>query len=100
MCAVLFHSTWTPIILGRGYLYSLLADGPVAVTYFFCLSGFVMAYAYSPGEMRPVRYWINRLARIYPLYILALAWMCFLVPQKSWAFEINSLLIQSWIPGW
>ena len=52
-----------------------LALGPLAVQYFFVLSGFVMVtahYADPPGWTRPLTFWWRRACRIYPLYWLIL----------------------------
>ncbi len=52
-----------------------LALGPLAVQYFFVLSGFVMVVAHHadpPGWTRPLAFWWRRACRIYPLYWLIL----------------------------
>jgi peptidoglycan/LPS O-acetylase OafA/YrhL len=52
-----------------------LALGPLAVQYFFVLSGFVMVTAHHadpPGWRRPLNFWWRRACRIYPLYWLIL----------------------------
>jgi peptidoglycan/LPS O-acetylase OafA/YrhL len=54
----------------------LIAIGNTAVSLFFILSGFVMAYTYADtdgGRYRgAVAFWIARFARIYPAYLLSL----------------------------
>jgi len=56
---------------------SILSQGQVAVSFFFVLSGFILAYTYcdTGGGLRgsPRRFWRARFARIYPLYALAFA---------------------------
>ncbi len=52
-----------------------IALGPLAVQYFFVLSGFVMVTAHygdPAGWMRPLNFWWRRACRIYPLYWLVL----------------------------
>jgi peptidoglycan/LPS O-acetylase OafA/YrhL len=53
----------------------VLTQGQVAVSFFFVLSGFILAYTYcQPAQgLRgtPERFWRARFARIYPLYVLA-----------------------------
>jgi peptidoglycan/LPS O-acetylase OafA/YrhL len=48
--------------------------GPYAVSFFFVLSGFVLAYVYeNRGAVRDRRaFWIARLARVYPVYLLGI----------------------------
>src|SRR5579863_596949 len=74
---VLFHSLpWLrnkyqvpetlQIFLGNGYL---------AVSLFFILSGFILAYTYEgqiEGSRNLFRFWQARFARIYPVYFLSL----------------------------
>ena len=49
--------------------------GPIALGFFFILSGFLLAYVNSAESMRwPYAYrnfWLARLARLYPAYLLA-----------------------------
>ncbi len=56
-------------------LSNLLANGWVAVTLFFILSGFILSYTYAGQGQRPGgkrRFWEARFARIYPVYLLSL----------------------------
>jgi peptidoglycan/LPS O-acetylase OafA/YrhL len=54
--------------------------GWLGVTFFFVLSGFILTYTYGRGaaalDLR--RFWFARFARVYPLYVVALA---FAVPM-------------------
>lgn len=86
MHVVLFHYAqphladwpeWVRNIAGRGY---------VAVALFFILSGFILSYSYLDGR-RPfdrTRFWIARIARIYPVYLLSLV--------LSWHFFFHNAL--------
>jgi peptidoglycan/LPS O-acetylase OafA/YrhL len=52
-----------------------LNNGYLSVTFFFLLSGFILAYTYEgqiEGMGNRVRFWEARLARIYPAYLLSL----------------------------
>ncbi|HEU0026724.1 MAG TPA: acyltransferase [Ktedonobacterales bacterium] len=55
----------------------VILQGHLAVDFFFILSGFILAYTYaaSEGGMRGSRreFWVARIARIYPVYLLGLA---------------------------
>src|SRR5262249_11773332 len=51
-------------------------DGHCGVAFFFILSVFILTYKYQPILARPRwpdvwRFWVNRLARIYPVHVLA-----------------------------
>jgi peptidoglycan/LPS O-acetylase OafA/YrhL len=63
--------------LGRHpWLKNVVGAGPCAVSFFFVLSGFILAYTYlGPPEerrLRPRSFWAARVARIYPVYLLGL----------------------------
>lgn len=75
-----------------------LANG---VTVFFVLSGFVLTYSYpalnGPGETR--RFYIGRIARIFPAhFVTLLAAVALGVPFVAPYFLANVLLLQSWVP--
>ncbi len=60
-------------------LGGVLPPAPIAVQYFFVLSGFVMMSAHHRDFGRPIKalhFWWRRAARIYPLYWLALLVPC------------------------
>ena len=58
------------------WLKGLVGSGYVAVSLFFTLSGFVLAYTYLDSEGLPRisdrQFWRARFARIYPVYLLGL----------------------------
>lgn len=112
---VMFHHgeeglAWLPT-----WLYNILA-GPGGVGLFFVLSGFILTYVYSKGfETRHTgkgAFWLARVARVYPTYLLGLALMApFFFPpffdsgsfisglSKLMATVIPTLLLlQVWIP--
>src|ERR1041385_8149717 len=69
LAVVAFHVPHIPGTL------SLAPRGYLAVDLFFALSGFVLAYAYGAelargGNIR--RFMVQRLIRLYPLYLIAL----------------------------
>lgn len=82
----------------------------LGVSYFYTLSGFVMMIAYGKlSKINPRDFYINRIARIYPLHLFSLL-LFFIVSilisinyLEYYKFNINPLiahllLIQAWIP--
>jgi peptidoglycan/LPS O-acetylase OafA/YrhL len=62
-----------------GWLANFTASGYMGVTLFFILSGFVLALNYADDLRRPTRgtlwrYFVARIARVYPLYLLVLVY--------------------------
>lgn len=97
--------------LGRSFLFS----AAITLSFFFTLSGFVLSYTYLLGGPSPKidrrEFWVNRLARIYPVYILALlvSLPIYLIaiadhhpPYTEYEVCVNTLasltLMQSWSP--
>jgi len=59
------------------YLRGLIFSGSAAVGFFFVLSGFILTYVYCDEDSFKFKgtkrnFWIARLARIYPVYLLGL----------------------------
>lgn len=67
---VLFH--FTPA--GLGPLYPLIDNGYVFVSFFFLISGYILAYNYldRPARLNIADFWVARLSRLYPVYLFAL----------------------------
>jgi peptidoglycan/LPS O-acetylase OafA/YrhL len=104
------------------WLVSVVGCGNAGVSLFFMLSGFVLAYAnrgWTTTRDATLRFWAKRIARIYPIYFLALLWFApfFLLhrfasepPGLAIAKSVTSfvpalLLVQSWFyprlaPAW
>lgn len=98
------------------WFQELLTHGRSAVTFFFILSGFVLAYSYldsnSKNGIRTTRkrFSWNRFARIYPIYFLALLpallnksfhiFQGSVDSQVLWGFPIAASLLQAWFPPW
>jgi peptidoglycan/LPS O-acetylase OafA/YrhL len=89
-----------------GPLLDLVRAGPVSVSFFFVLSGFILTQAYAdrPPHRAPVAYTRSRFARIYPLYLLGLLLMApwwFSLGGGTAAPSLASLaLVQAWWPPW
>lgn len=93
-----------------GFLWHLFREGYAGVSFFFMLSGFILAYTYQQrlieGTATVRSFYVARIARIYPLHLLALLISLFLMrffdhPSTGDLGElaINTLLLQSFIPG-
>lgn len=76
--------------------------GPLMVTLFFVLSGFVLAVAYlGPARFPVARFLANRLSRIAPIYFVALALMLAIRHYSGREFDARALVLhlgflQSW----
>jgi peptidoglycan/LPS O-acetylase OafA/YrhL len=89
---ILFHFTpggltWTrhPSIT----LYPLINIGFVFVSFFFLISGFILAYNYAdrPQPMNAVDFWVARFSRLYPVYVLT---MLISIPMLMGEWAIRS----------
>jgi peptidoglycan/LPS O-acetylase OafA/YrhL len=92
----------------------LLRNGYEAVSFFFVLSGFILTYVYAPeagSSISKGRFWAARIARICPVYYLALALD---LPRVVYSANVvhttekplflaalfaTPLFLQSWIPS-
>jgi peptidoglycan/LPS O-acetylase OafA/YrhL len=94
-------------------LAPILLQGHLGVDFFFLLSGFILAYTYlgADGELRGGKraFWVARIARIYPVYLLglivALPDLLVSIPNalQGWGFltaatAVHLLLLHAWIP--
>lgn len=85
----------------------IVTAGPIAVSYFFVLSGFIMAVAYYSSEntiaLNKGKYWVARVARVYPVYLLALVLMIIASFRKEGldftTITLNLTMLQSWFTG-
>ena len=75
---VCFHSLWNgtflPSLHRNSYLGKLIHLGYSQVSFFFLLSGYILAFVYL-RDNRPIaarKFFLARFARIYPLLFLAL----------------------------
>lgn len=63
-------------VVDSGFSTHVFKEGFVGVSFFFILSGFIIAYNYQKRmEERKVskrQFWVARIARIYPLHVLTL----------------------------
>lgn len=112
---VLFHYVWWLTPPGAPLLQiPILAEGDLAVDFFFILSGFILTHAHrrelAEGRLRLRRFYAKRLARIYPLHLATLLFYLALVAATSLAgltlpnperysplqFVLNLGLVHAW----
>jgi peptidoglycan/LPS O-acetylase OafA/YrhL len=84
-----------------------------SVSFFFVLSGFILAHVYGGKSFRAVDFYVARIARVLPLYWIALLLTILYEPRNhplymKWVL-LSATLIQSWwigysqilnVPGW
>ena len=105
---VFFHYGQQTFPANVPILGQALQAGPIAVNYFYLLSGFIMAIAYFATEpdkptLNKKKYWIARFARIYPVYLIALLLIAATKVSESGFFNellLSLGLLQSWIPAY
>jgi peptidoglycan/LPS O-acetylase OafA/YrhL len=82
---------------------SVMVPGAEAVSFFFVLSGFILAYAYHKRSYSLRGFYLARLARILPASVLSIAVFILLINPSLLSLNLpitvaNLLLIQSAIP--
>jgi peptidoglycan/LPS O-acetylase OafA/YrhL len=86
----------------------LFKQANLGVSFFFILSGFVMIIAYGGKGNVPIdtrKFYMNRLARIYPAYLMALLILVVYMYVRSWNYTgtelvLCLLVLQTWIPAY
>ncbi|MFP7633114.1 acyltransferase family protein [Pseudomonas veronii] len=106
-----FHINYRWPIFSGGILKEIVSQGAVGMTIFFVLSGLLLAYQYSDRYEDRKHYFLRRLARIYPIYVVAaistLPWIWGAkigVQTISWVdttFLVlaNVFVVQAWVPS-
>ncbi|WP_395398573.1 acyltransferase family protein [Arthrobacter sp. UC242_113] len=97
MLVVLYHASVTLV----PEMYPLVSMGQTGVTFFFLLSGFVLAWSMKPGTSKRQFYW-RRFARIWPLHALTALAAVVLVFATQGGQSVpqllaSLLLVQGWL---
>ncbi len=110
LTVVFFHYGQSVFPANIPFLFENVTAGPIAVGYFYALSGFIMAIAYyqidksNQKAISKKKYWLARFARIYPVYLLALLLIAaakYKGLAENWAeLPLHLFLLQSWLPGY
>ena len=102
---IVFHTQFALRARARhaGPADTFIDSGFLAVTLFFILSGFILAYTYQgqiQGRSHRRRFWEARFARLWPLYAVALLFQSLVtlqVPPPPVALA-TVLMVQAWNP--
>ncbi len=85
------------------HMQPFFAKGNVAVSYFFTLSGFIMCYTYFNQQVAYKDYLKRRIARIAPLYWVAMIISIIRVrdeAQLGFKTLLNFFFAQAYVPGY
>jgi len=108
LTVVFFHYGSHTLPESLPWLKQSITAGPIAVNYFYVLSGFIMAIAYyqinPTAPLNKKKYWTARFARIYPVYLIALLLMAVasfsVLGEKPLAFPLHLTMLQAWFSGY
>ena len=91
------------------------SNGWVSTSFFFLLSGFILAYLYwgDDGQLTTTRrrFWLLRAARIYPIHLIVMVIVLFMKTPYHLSQETplgtlvpsaiaTTALVQAWVPPW
>ncbi|MBQ0768532.1 MAG: acyltransferase [Bizionia sp.] len=98
---VVFHYGKGVALFYNEYTSFIFEQANVGVSYFFVLSGFVMIIAYREQfEISFFEFIKNRIARIYPVYLLAILLILsinFFQNINKFDLVLNLFMLQSWV---
>ena len=93
------------------FLKNILTNGPIAMSFFFMLSGFVLTYRYTSDYKGFIPFYVARIARIYPAYLfcvlLSLPMLVYIDNLRNtntifsilFLFLLTVILFQAWYPN-
>jgi peptidoglycan/LPS O-acetylase OafA/YrhL len=113
---LLFHTLREAFALRHGPAETLIGAGYVSVSFFFTLSGYILAYVYlSQGKaIDKGRFWLARVARIYPVFLLTMLLdfpfavlnrldhlsLSRAIEKVAGGFFVECLMLQAWHLNW
>lgn len=113
---LLFHTLREAFGLHTGAAVRLIGAGYVSVSFFFTLSGYILAYVYlSQGKaIDKGRFWLARVARIYPVFLLTMLLdfpfavldrldhlsLSRAIEKVAGGFFVECLMLQAWHINW
>lgn len=101
---IIYHFAINLYPYNTDLLKFLVKQANIGVSFFYVLSGFVMIIAYAnKSEINFIEYFKNRIARILPVYYLAIILNIWYYIEYDKVFLISDLLlnifaIQAWVP--
>jgi peptidoglycan/LPS O-acetylase OafA/YrhL len=102
MFIVIFHTGYELSWVNHPWVYEIFKQANISVSYFFVLSGYLMVVGYyHKGKINFHQFILNRVFRIYPLYLVALIILIGISLFKNINYQdllLNLFMIQSWIP--
>jgi peptidoglycan/LPS O-acetylase OafA/YrhL len=102
---ILFHYGQNSFPFNTGMLHHFARESAFAVSYFFCLSGYILSHVYYGSELNNKQFFIKRIARIYPLYftgfivVLISIILLFDALPKGSSIILQLLGLHAWAPG-
>lgn len=100
LTALRFFAAGAIVAFHAGAQFGLFRAGILAngVSFFFVLSGFILAYNYRDLPEGTGRYFVSRFARIWPLHLVTflLAWLALTLAGGFLPAVANLLLLHAW----
>jgi peptidoglycan/LPS O-acetylase OafA/YrhL len=103
---VVFHYGSSTFPFNTGFLAAIISQGSIAVSFFFFLSGLVLSLNYFRDEKLTFSGFLKkRIARIYPVYLVAFFLTLFLAMVVRGAYPkgmsaiLQMLSLHAWVPG-
>ena len=111
-----FNAGNNPINVKNGdnnkMFYVFASWGACQLTFFFMLSGFILAYQYGDKSIDQTNFWVGRFIRLYPLYLFSIL-LGLIVLKNTTVDAVDTtviiLALQKWVgpalnnintPGW
>ncbi|MBK6832382.1 MAG: acyltransferase [Flavobacteriales bacterium] len=106
MLVVLYHYGNETFVAIWPWLHAVIANGAVAVAFFFFLSGVVLGINYLKPRLNVAEFLMKRVTRIFPLYLFA--FVVTLVLQYIFLGDLphgdaiiaQALAVHAWWPPW